>query len=140
MKKTPLIALRSQTYMTRRLQAGDAFLARPGEAKILKAQGKARDDYDASVKAALAQKPVLTKPATSVGPTQKDPDPEPDHLDDLRNDARALGVHVDGRWGEARLRHEIAMVRVSRPAIPSMAMTTESAPPLVPYSEHRNEE
>jgi len=31
-----------------------------------------------------------------------------DPFDDLVMQARALGVQVDGRWGEARLREEIA--------------------------------
>lgn len=51
-------------------------------------------------------------------PQQKRPPPPPlpaeaaitenDPLDALRAEAEALGVRVDGRWGEARLREEIA--------------------------------
>lgn len=36
-----------------------------------------------------------------------DDDAEPAGLDALREEAAALGVEVDGRWGERRLRHEI---------------------------------
>lgn len=34
-----------------------------------------------------------------------DPD---ESLDELRNEAAALGIEVDGRWGEARLNEKIA--------------------------------
>jgi len=32
-------------------------------------------------------------------------------LDDLRDEAKSLGVDVDNRWGERRLREEIAKAR-----------------------------
>jgi hypothetical protein len=62
----------------------------------------------------------------------KSPDPEPRHvehsvgamtmglgqaddtdarLDQLRLQATQLGINVDGRWGVARLQHEIAQAR-----------------------------
>ena len=31
----------------------------------------------------------------------------PDSIDKLRLQATALGINVDGRWGAARLKHEI---------------------------------
>ena len=37
--------------------------------------------------------------------------PEADDLDGLRKEAEALGVDVDGRWGEKRLRAEIQKAR-----------------------------
>lgn len=40
-----------------------------------------------------------------------DDDAEPVSLDALREEAAALGIDVDGRWGERRLRHEIELAR-----------------------------
>jgi hypothetical protein len=42
--------------------------------------------------------------------TDPAPDPEADEADprdDLREEARSLGIEVDNRWGEKRLREEI---------------------------------
>lgn len=41
--------------------------------------------------------------------------PQPDPMDVLRVEARAAGVDVDGRWGEDRLRDEIASARAPKP-------------------------
>lgn len=38
---------------------------------------------------------------------QETPESQPDSLDTLRSEAESLGVEVDGRWGEKRLRAEI---------------------------------
>jgi hypothetical protein len=66
-------------YGTRRMLAGDTFMARPRDARLLEAIGRARP---------------------YVAP--------PDPLAPLREEAEAAGVKVDGRWGEDRLREEIA--------------------------------
>lgn len=34
-------------------------------------------------------------------------DPPGDDIEDLREEAKALGIEIDGRWGEKRLRAEI---------------------------------
>lgn len=86
-----LIATRALTYGTRRLTAGDAFQARPRDARILLAIGKAR------VPAAEPAEP----PAVD----------DDDDLDALRAEAAELGVEVDGRWKEKRLRAEIEKAR-----------------------------
>jgi hypothetical protein len=99
-----LVALKSITYATRRLQAGDAFDAVARDARILKAIGKARDDYDV---------PVAPLPPPAV-PTP----PADDGLDALRAEAEAAGVRVDKRWGEARLRAEIASTARQKPPEP----------------------
>jgi hypothetical protein len=39
---------------------------------------------------------------------EAEPEPAVADLDELRAEAEALGVKVDGRWGEQRLRDEIA--------------------------------
>lgn len=162
MPKQKLIATRGFTYATRHLVAGEAFEAKPRDARILKAIGKARDDYDAPVQEALAQSvaPVAPPPVTTA------PAPAPvmsateehahDPLDALRAEAAALGLHVDRRWGEVRLMQEIddAREKVAEDAPTSsessetetpaeepheaVAMTTDSASALMPHP-YRNE-
>jgi hypothetical protein len=39
-----------------------------------------------------------------------------DELETLRAEAESLGVQVDGRWGEARLRDEIAAAQPDSPS------------------------
>jgi hypothetical protein len=164
MSKVPLIALRPQTYMTRRLKAGDSFLSRSqAEAKILKGDRRARDDYDAPVKEMLAVQQVAPAAQSSVTadeihehhrelPLAEPPAaPAADPLDALRGEARALGVHVDRRWGEARLVQEIdaALERSTKEETPqapaaepneAVAMTTDSASALMPQSWRHDEE
>ena len=66
------------------VEPGEAFEVRSaGEARALKALGKARDFVE--------------------------PEVERDHIREaLREHAEALGVEVDGRWGVPRLEEEIA--------------------------------
>lgn len=80
-----LIATKAMTYATRRLRAGDEFEATNQHARILKAIGKAS--------AAKAE--------------PKKPEPVIDVVDVLRRRATEMGIKVDGRWSEARLRSEI---------------------------------
>lgn len=49
--------------------------------------------------------------------------PKQNEMDDLRLSAEKLGVRVDGRWGEDRLRQEIAAAKESsgRAAAPAAA-------------------
>lgn len=75
-------AVKAMTYGTRRLVAGDVFDASARDARILTAIGKA-----------------------SAHVVEIDP------MDALRAEAEALGVKVDGRWKEAKLRDEIAKVK-----------------------------
>lgn len=160
MPKQKLIALRQQTYATRQLKAGDPFEAKPRDARALKKLGKARDDYDAPVTEALAAPPVVS----AYVPAQSPPSPEPaptappvDPLDALRADAESVGVHVDRRWGEARLMQEIDDARekaaedapapesseTETPAAEpheAVAMTTGSASALMPNPWKHDEE
>ncbi len=173
MPKQKLIALKSQTYATRQLKAGDPFEAKPRDARALKKLGKARDDYDAPVQEALAQPvaPVVPPPAPPVPtiPTQPSPpapapvpavtvheEPVHDPLDALRAEAAALGLHVDRRWGEARLMQEIDEARekaakdhapapesseTETPVVEApeaVAMTTDSAAALMPHPWQRD--
>jgi hypothetical protein len=160
MPKQKLIAVKSFTYMTRHLTAGASFEAKPRDARVLKAIGKARDDYDAPVKEALEKPvaPVAPPPAAPVAA----PAPTPivsaqeehahDPLDALRAEAATLGLHVDRRWGEARLMQEIddarekaakdhATAPESPETAPPVAMTTDSASALLmPRPWPRDEE
>ncbi len=121
MPKQKLIATRSMQYGTRRLEAGDPFeVKNKVEATIwTQVRKTARPDYDAPVKEALAAPvaaPVFvpaqsppSSPPVSAPPVfvHEETHHEPDPLDALRGEAAALGVHVDRRWGEARLAQEI---------------------------------
>ena len=67
-EKTTLIANRAMTYMTRRLLPDDPFEAKPREAKVLVAVGKARHPGDD----APAPKPP-PKPAAKARTAPKTP-------------------------------------------------------------------
>ncbi len=166
MPKVPMIAVKRQMYMTRWLRAGDPFMARSeAEAKILKAIGKARDDYDAPVKEVLAvpaaapvhvPAPAQSPPSSPLVATppvfvHEETHHEHDPLDALRAEATELGVHVDRRWGEARLAQEIdaALEKSTEKETPetpaaepheTTAMTTGSASALMPNPWQRDKE
>lgn len=63
----------------------------------------------AVVQAAVDEMIPKPKPTPIAEPAEPEGIVDSD-LDALRADAEALGVRVDGRWGEARLRQEIAAV------------------------------
>lgn len=75
-----------------------------GLAKSLIASGQAEHYGDAGTT-------EITEPETPVEPPADD-DPEAE-LADLREQAEAAGVKVDGRWGADRLREEIAAAAVA---------------------------
>lgn len=85
-----LICTKSMNYNTRRLLPGDAFTATPRDARLLIAIGKA--------KSRVMRAEVSAPPK---GLAKED-------LSELRAQASALGIAVDKRWGETRLRSEIA--------------------------------
>lgn len=97
-----LIATRSlKKYGTRRMQAGDEFDATPRHAKWLFAVRKAKD--------ARREAGTLPPPPPAVARmlgSEHSEQPHPER-DALRENAEALGVDVDGRWGADRLREEI---------------------------------
>ncbi|HEY9417056.1 MAG TPA: hypothetical protein VIQ30_20045 [Pseudonocardia sp.] len=51
---------------------------------------------------------AIDEPAEDESETEDAPPPVDVDLDELRGQAEALGVKVDGRWGAERLREEIA--------------------------------
>jgi hypothetical protein len=83
-----LIATRSLRYATRALTAGEPFQASNKDARILVANKKARHapDEDAAQSAAS----------------------DDDQHQALRDEATKLGIAVGPRWGEKRLKDEIA--------------------------------
>lgn len=89
--KRKMVALKPFRYATRALRAGDPFDASRMDARTLEAIGKAR---------------------IYVEPPKPAPKPKAeDDLDALREEAEKAGVDVDGRWGEARLKAEIAKAK-----------------------------
>ena len=92
-----LIATKSYSYATRRLKAGDEFDATDMHARILVGARKAR----------YAPDQAKPQPVVSV-PAARDTGAD---LDSLRAQAERLGIAVDGRWGLARLQHEISQAR-----------------------------
>lgn len=119
-----LVATKNMTYATRHLRAGDSFDAVPRDARVLKAIGKARDDYNVPVQPLPEQgPPVVTPPAPAVD------------MDALRAEAEAAGVSVDRRWGEARLRQEIASAPRQRAPEPTPETEpTTPSPTLAPVT------
>lgn len=109
-----LIATKPMTYATRRLKAGDPFRANRRDARILRAIGKAAD--------APARVPQARQAEAAQSP-----------LDTLRLQAGAIGVAVDGRWGEARIQQEIEMRKSS-----AMAAAEEEKKPVP--AEHMPQE
>lgn len=116
-----LKALRAHLYGTRRLEAGDEY-----EAPALEAIAHVANRRADFVKG--RRKPAVVAPvveAVSAVEEQAAEKPKPESiepelleqpvasmtsgpsLDDLRLQATALGIDVDGRWGRARLQYEI---------------------------------
>lgn len=112
----PLKALRPHLYGTRRLEAGDEYEAPAEEAIAQVATRKA--DFVKGKKPAVAAAP---EPAEQPAPDPAPPAPvpqsgpelveTPDKIDQLRIEATQFGIDVDGRWGVARLQHEISKAR-----------------------------
>jgi hypothetical protein len=113
-----LKSLRPHLYGTRRLEAGDEYEAPVEEAIAAVAMRKA-DFVKGKKPAAVAPKIEPTvQPAPAPAPSLPRYDPEPPEpakilasIDDLRLQATQLGIDVDGRWGVARLQHEIDEAR-----------------------------
>lgn len=92
-----------QLYGTRALVAGDEFEMSREYADILIRLGKARlaDEKPAPTTQAVQTEKAVAKAEATVS----------DPLERLRAEARRLGINVDGRWTEIRLKHEIALAK-----------------------------
>lgn len=99
--RTRLVALKPLRYATRRLQAGDTFEAGYRDARLLIQIKRART--------------ADAEPAADTVRLDAKVEASDADLSGLRAVAAQLGVHVDGRWGEARLVDEIEAARQSRP-------------------------
>jgi hypothetical protein len=109
----PLKAIRPHLYGTRRLEAGDEYEAPVEEAIAQVAMRKA--DFVKGKKPAPPPPPETKPTMTSAPVRDPEPDPEPAEtpasIDVLRLQATQLGIDVDGRWGAARLQHEIEQAK-----------------------------
>ena len=106
-----------QSYGTRRLTAGDEFEERRDVADLLVRTGRARlasEPGQGPSASARVQEPVAEPDPPPVS-HETAPEPEPaehrNSIDDLRDEAAALGIDVDGRWGVVRLQAEIARAK-----------------------------
>jgi hypothetical protein len=112
-----LVAIKSHTYGTRQLTAGEEYEAPTDEAVAHVALRKA--DFAKPTKARPAVVAPVEEQAEAkselVHEPQAEPQAEPEHssnmLARLRAEALDLGIDVDGRWGVARLQHEIAQAK-----------------------------
>lgn len=90
--KIRMEATKNFRYGTRALRAGDIFTIGSRDGKILQAVRKAT--------------PYLEREPQKPSPPPEDL--KQDDLDSLREQARSVGIEVDARWRETRLRKEIA--------------------------------
>jgi hypothetical protein len=106
MKMRRVMTIRPHKYGTRHLTAGEEYELPPRHAVALVAAKKARF---------LPAKPAAPSPEAEPEPPAHEPEPMPVEpevtIDSLRLQATQLGVDIDGRWGVARLQHEIDEAR-----------------------------
>jgi hypothetical protein len=115
MKMRRLITIKPHKYGTRHLVAGEEYEVPPRHAIALVAGKKAKfADTKKTARAARVDETLvpdsndsIAGPAThGVGAMTSDA-----AIDRLRMEATQLGIDVDGRWGVARLQHEIAQAK-----------------------------
>ena len=108
-------------YGTRHLTVGDEFEMRREVADILVRIGRAKlasEPGDGHPAARVPEEPAAEPRAVVPPPVSHEtaPAPEPaehrNSIDDLREQAEALGIAVDGRWGVVRLQAEIARAKL----------------------------
>jgi hypothetical protein len=107
-----LRAIRSHKYGTRHLVAGDEYEAPIRQAVALVVSRRARFADKPSTKrtivapvAPIVERTIVERAAASDQPES------PLTIDQLRLEATRLGINIDGRWGIARLQHEIEQAR-----------------------------
>jgi len=107
MKLRKLITTKPHKYGTRHLTAGEEYEVPPRHAIALVAGKKARFADNKPVRAAKVDEQLVHESEDSIaGPAETEPT-----LDSLRLQATQLGIDIDGRWGVARLQHEIARAK-----------------------------
>jgi hypothetical protein len=110
-----LVAIKPHKYGTRHLTAGEEYEAPSDEAVAHVALRKA--DFARPAKKGSPAK--VEEKAAAVEQAEPEPhvveqtaDEHTDRMiDRLRLEATQLGINVDGRWGIARLQHEIAQAK-----------------------------
>jgi hypothetical protein len=107
MKLRKLMATKPHKYGTRHLVAGEEYEAPPRHAIALVAGRKAKFAPDKPVRAAKVEEKFVSDSDDSIG----DAATTEAAIDNLRMVATLLGIDVDGRWGLARLQHEIAQAK-----------------------------
>ena len=108
MKTRTLTAIKPHKYGTRHLTAGEDYEAPPRHAIALVAGKKAKfADNKKPVRAARVDETLVPDSDDSIA----GPVPTEAAIDRLRLEATQLGIDVDGRWGVARLQHEIAQAK-----------------------------
>lgn len=136
-----LIATKPLRYGTRRLLAGDPFDASPRDARVLFAIKKARDPNKRQPVRLAPPPPDIAVRLAAAAPVPEEPEPQPKFalsapepaaaavaddesvesvecgpdIDALRSEAQALGLAVDRRWGERRIREAMEAARHDAP-------------------------
>lgn len=108
MKMRRLMTIKPHKYGTRHLTAGEEYEVPPRHAIALVAGKKARfADNKKPVRAAKAEERLVPDSDDSIaGAVTTEA-----AIDRLRMEATQFGIDVDGRWGVARLQHEIAQAK-----------------------------
>jgi hypothetical protein len=107
MKMRSLMAIKPHKYGTRHLTAGEEYEVPPRHAIALVAGKKARFADNKPARAAKVEETLVPDSDDSiVGAVTTEA-----AIDRLRMEATQLGIDVDGRWGMARLQHEIAQAK-----------------------------
>ena len=119
-----IVAIKPHTYGTRHLTAGEEYELRSEEAIAQVALRNADFAKPSKPKPAVVEPAVAhveeQAPAADELAQHHQPEPEPEHKEPehsnnligrLRAEALNLGIEVDGRWGVARLQHEISQAK-----------------------------
>jgi hypothetical protein len=107
MKLRKLMATKPHKYGTRHLVAGEEYEVPPRHAIALVAGKKAKFAPDKPAPAAKVEEKLVSDSDDGIAGAA----PTEAAIDSLRMEATQLGIDVDGRWGVARLQHEIAQAK-----------------------------
>lgn len=108
MKLRKLMATKPHRYGTRHLVAGDEYEVPPRHAIALVAGKKAKfADKPARAPAAKVEQKLMSDSDDSIAGAAT----TEESIDRLRMEATQLGIDIDGRWGVARLQHEIVQAK-----------------------------
>jgi hypothetical protein len=111
MKMRKLMATKPHKYGTRHLTAGEEYEVPVRHAIALVAGRKANFVPDKPVRAAKVEQKFVSDSDDSIVDSIGGAATTEAAIDSLRVEATQLGIDVDGRWGVARLQHEIAQAK-----------------------------